>query len=151
MMIVTKVVMMMITRTLRIMKMMLMTMFTSIKCSQEERHVCGEPHFLCRIFAFWWDLSQPPLGRALHFISTPMHYISPIGLAQSLPLLLLGKVLLGFAAGANVGFCFAENSLWKIFHPGDSIVLLFQRHHISKYSICSSLYCRGRLAVKLML
>ena len=25
----------------------------AIKCSQEERHVCGEPHFLCRIFAFW--------------------------------------------------------------------------------------------------
>ena len=26
---------------------------SAIKCSQEERHVCGEPHFLCRIFAFW--------------------------------------------------------------------------------------------------
>ena len=29
-----------------------------------------------------------------------------LGLAQSLPLLLFGKVLLGFAAGAQVGFCF---------------------------------------------
>ena len=26
---------------------------SAIECSQEERHVCGEPHFLCRIFAFW--------------------------------------------------------------------------------------------------